>query len=456
MMKIKRLVFAVLALGIISFLGIVIETALNVTFPVLMQQFNISSGVVQWLTSGYMFISTIIIPFGAFFRKRFKVIVLFRMGTCSFFVGTIMVILSSNFFILLLGRLVQGVANGLVLPLMFSVIISQAPRKQLGTFMGLGSLVLAFAPAVGPIYGGFISQHFNWKFVFVFLIPTMIIAYLLGEKYIEQDIQIEKVKFDIKGGLLLAVILLGGLLLINSITSSSFSNLLQLTLGVLVGVSITIFIRYENRQSEALLNLKVFKRKGFVQFLLSFFMLQLMSLSMSYLIPNVLQLGFNMDTAVSGLLVTPAAIMNGLVSILGGIIYDKLKQRIPIVGGVMWVLVTFTIMMLIEPSSRFLAFMYVSFMFGLGISYSNIMTFSLSKLPRAMVNDGNSIYMTAQSYAGSLGIALSASIMGLTQSDHVSLIKGTLVGYKLNIIIFVSISIITLGLLIQSMKRLKN
>lgn len=452
-MKNKRLVFAVLALGIISFLGIVIETALNITFPVLMQQFNVSSGVVQWLTSGYMFISTIIIPFGAFFRKRFKIIVLFRIGTCSFFIGTVMVIFSSSFFILLLGRLIQGIANGLVLPLMFSVIISQAPRKYLGTFMGLGSLVLAFAPAIGPVYGGVVSQYFTWKFIFVLVIPIIIIAYLLGEKCIEQDIQIEKVKFDIKGGILLAVTLLSGLLLINSITSSSFSNLLRLTLGVLVVVFIIFFIRYEKRQSEALLNLEVFKWKGFVQFLLSFFMLQLMSLSLSYLIPNVLQLGFSVNAAVSSLLVTPAAIVNGIVSILGGVIYDKLKQKIPIIGGAVCVLITFIIMMLIEPSSQFLAFIYSSFMLGLGLSYSNIMTFSLSKLPKTMVNDGNSIYMIAQSYAGSLGIALSASIVGLMQSDQVSLTKGTLLGYRINIFVFVMVSFITLNMLYQGMKK---
>lgn len=247
----------------------------------------------------------------------------------------------------------------------------------------------------------------------MFLLPIIIFAYLLDEKYIEQDIQIEKVKFDLKGGMLLTFILLSGFLLINSITSFSFSNLLRLILGVLAIVFIVFFIRHEKRQSEPLLNLVIFKRKGFVQLLLSFFMLQFISLSVSYLIPNVLQLGFNMNTAVSGLLVTPAAIVNGGISILGGVIYDKVKRKIPILGGVIWVLVSFIIMIFIKPRPQFLALMYGSFMFGLGLSYRNIMTFSLSKLPRTMINDGNSIYMTAQSYAGSLGIAFSASVMSL-------------------------------------------
>ncbi|MGO2853464.1 MAG: MFS transporter, partial [Tetragenococcus koreensis] len=88
-----------------------------------------------------------------------------------------------------------------------------------------------------------------------------------------------------------------------------------------------------------------------------------------------------------------------------------------------------------------------------GLSYSNIMTLSLSKLPRTMIDDGNSIYMTAQSYAGSLGIALSASIMGLMQGEYVSLMKGTLAGYKTNLVVFVILSILILGMLIQGMRK---
>jgi MFS family permease len=184
-MRNNRLVFAILSMGLISFLGIVVETALNLVFPFFMSSYNITSDTVQWLTSGYMLVSTIIIPFGAFLRKRFKIKTLFRIGTTSFLVGTILAIVANNFEVLLVGRLIQGIANGIVLPLMFSIIIKQASPKHLGTFMGMGSLVLAFAPAVGPVYGGVISKLLNWKYIFIFLIPIILFAWILGEKSIK-------------------------------------------------------------------------------------------------------------------------------------------------------------------------------------------------------------------------------------------------------------------------------
>ena len=67
----KKLVGAIIAVGVLSFLGIVIETALNIAFPQLMKQFVVSAKTVQWLTTGYMLVSTIIIPFGSFLRKRY-------------------------------------------------------------------------------------------------------------------------------------------------------------------------------------------------------------------------------------------------------------------------------------------------------------------------------------------------------------------------------------------------
>lgn len=451
-MKNSKLIQAILALGIISFLGIIVETALNITFSDLMNQFGVSSGTVQWLTSGYMLVSTIIIPFGAFFRRRFKLIDLFRFGVGSFLLGTILALSATSFEMLLAGRQIQGIANGLVLPLMFSVIISQAPKNRLGTFMGLGSLVLAFAPAVGPIYGGIVAQSFNWRYIFTILIPIIIVAYVLGEVSLKQDVAVEKTAFDFRGGVILAITLLTGLLLINSISTKGYPIFIKFILGIVVVLFGWLFIRYEKRQEVPLLNLDVFKEPSFMKFLVPFFLLQLASLSMSYLIPNVLQMGLNQTTAASGILIAPAAIIDAIVSIIGGIMYDRLRPSIPIIGGALWILITFVVMSFLNPSVLLLAIGYASFMIGLGLSYSNIMTNSLSKLPSKLRNDGNAVYMTAQAYAGAVGIALSASVMGFSQGQKSSIALGALQGYMLNILILIAIGIIIL-LFLSSLRR---
>nr|WP_235043502.1 MFS transporter [Oenococcus oeni] len=172
--KHNRLLISIISIGFLSFLGIVVETALNITFPQLTKYFSVPISQVQWLATGYMLVSTSLIPFGSFFLKRFRVVTLFRISCLSFLTGTLIAGFSNSFQLVLLGRLCQGIADGIALPLMFSVILNQVPQKKVGTFIGISSLVIAFVPAVGPIYGGIIQDTLNWHFLFIILVPFII------------------------------------------------------------------------------------------------------------------------------------------------------------------------------------------------------------------------------------------------------------------------------------------
>lgn len=119
-----------------SFSGVVVETAMNVTFPSLMEEFQIGTSSVQWITTGYLLVLAAVTPV---------------------------------FSLLLLGRLIQGVGTGIALPLMFNITMEQVPEEKLGVMMGTASLITAMAPAVGPSLGGFIVNHFGWRIVFILL-----------------------------------------------------------------------------------------------------------------------------------------------------------------------------------------------------------------------------------------------------------------------------------------------
>ncbi|MDF7639652.1 MFS transporter [Lactobacillus sp. ESL0791] len=440
-MKNNKLVASILAIGLLSFLGIVIETSLNIAFPQLMQQFKISAGTVQWLTTGYMLVSTIIIPFGSFLRKRFRAISLFRVAAVTFLLGTLCAAFTRNFSILLCGRLLQGVADGICLPLMFSLILEQAPKSKLGTFMGLGNLVIAFAPAVGPVYGGIILKYFAWNYLFALIVPVIIFAWLLGEISIRQEKPLERVPFDLTGGIMLAIFLVSSLLLVIGLTSGAGVGEL-VALLVLVAGSCLMFIAAEKKSTKSVLDLNLFKKRKFVFFLLAFFLLQLMSLSMSYLIPNSLQLAFNESSAATGLLVLPAAVIDAVMSIVAGIIYDKVSQSLPIIAGIGIIIGAFVLAKIMRPSSVSAVLTYIIFMVGLGLSYGNIMTLSLSKLDKWVANDGNAIYMTVQPYSGAVGTAVAASIMGVAQKQAGNLAAGTLTGFSAVMLLLMVIAII--------------
>lgn len=451
--KHSKLLSAIISIGLLSFLGIVVETALNITFPQLTKYFSIPINQVQWLTTGYMLVSTSLIPLGSFFLKRFRVVTLFRVSCLSFLVGTLIASFSNSFNLVLLGRLCQGIADGIALPLMFAVILHQVPKKKVGTFMGIGSLVIALAPAVGPIYGGIIQDTLNWHFLFIILIPMIIVTWLLGELSIEQSSPIHYVPFDVRGGICLTIFLSTALMFIVNLTANSSSLKFNLILLGTVFFSGLLFLLNEKNKSHKLLELALFKNKRFLQLLSAFFLLQFSSLSMSYLIPNVLQILFDQSPGLVGFLVAPAAVIDAVLSVVAGIIYDKTTPSLPIISGCTIIGLTFLGANLFTPSIGGLVLIYMLFMVGLSFSYSNIMTYSLSKLPAGLVNDGNSIYMTVQAYSGAVGIAISSSVVSLLQKQQGNIISGTKLGLSINFLILFFVAVFTISLCLIALRN---
>ncbi|MCT7718690.1 MAG: MFS transporter [Lactobacillus iners] len=451
--KHSKLLSAIISIGLLSFLGIVVETALNITFPQLTKYFSIPINQVQWLTTGYMLVSTSLIPLGSFFLKRFRVVTLFRVSCLSFLVGTLIASFSNSFNLVLLGRLCQGIADGIALPLIFAVILHQVPKKKVGTFMGIGSLVIALAPAVGPIYGGIIQDTLNWHFLFIILIPMIIVTWLLGELSIEQSSPIHYVPFDVRGGICLTIFLSTALMFIVNLTANSSSLKFNLILLGTVFFSGLLFLLNEKNKSHKLLELALFKNKRFLQLLSAFFLLQFSSLSMSYLIPNVLQILFDQSPGLVGFLVAPAAVIDAVLSVVAGIIYDKTTPSLPIISGCTIIGLTFLGANLFTPSIGGLVLIYMLFMVGLSFSYSNIMTYSLSKLPAGLVNDGNSIYMTVQAYSGAVGIAISSSVVSLLQKQQGNIISGTKLGLSINFLILFFVAVFTISLCLIALRN---
>lgn len=430
----RHLIIEIFAIGLLGFLGIVIETALNIAFPLLSDLFHVTPAQIQWLTTGYMIVSTILIPLSVFLRKRFSVVTLFRFSVIVFSLGTLIAAISTSYSVLLIARLLQGVSNGIALPLMFSVILQEAPRKQLGRMIGLGSLVIAFAPAIGPVFGGLVQTYLSWRAVFWLALPLILIAWLLGEFSIPRRFTPTAQSADLLGATLLGIFLITSMLVIVNVTAGHITSISNLIEGCLAILTLVAFIMTTRRTAAPLLDLHLFHQPAFTLCLLAFFLLQCLSLSMSYLIPNVLQLSFHSSPNVAGLLVLPAAVIDALMAAIAGYIYDKTPARLTILSGAGFILIVFTGSLFTPITPLSLAIIYALFMLGLGACYANIMTYSLGKLPQSKTDDGNAIFMTAQAYAGAVGIALAASLVSFAQTSVPgrTVAKSTLAGLRLN------------------------
>lgn len=142
----------------LSFLGILDETATTVTFPTLIKEFSITTDQVQWVNTLVLLVIATIVPISSQIRLRISTKKIFILGVLVFTLGLIIDILSPRFDLLLLGRAMQGVGMGIGLPLMYNIILAEVPKEKLGFMMGIGTMITACAVALGPVFGGMITD----------------------------------------------------------------------------------------------------------------------------------------------------------------------------------------------------------------------------------------------------------------------------------------------------------
>ena len=299
----KRVYAAILATGLMSFSGVIVETAMNITFPTLMKEFDITTNMVQWMTSIYLLIVAIIVPLSAILKKSFATKKLFLCANLLFITGALIDALAGSFAFLLIGRAIQGIGTGIALPLMFNIILEQVPQSKIGFMMGLANMITGIAPAIGPTFGGIVVSSLGWRWVFYFLLPLLVISLLLGIWGIERQ-KIDGISF---AGI--AMMFSGLIFGFSNLSSGQFLSW-QVGSALLFGlIGMIVLIVRSLKIAVPILNLRLFKNQAFTGHVLGFFLTQIISLGFAFLLPNYIQLVNGNSALLAGLLVFPAGFM---------------------------------------------------------------------------------------------------------------------------------------------------
>ena len=189
----------------LAFCGVLVETSMNVTFPTLMRDFHQGLNAVQWVATGYLLTVALTVVLAAFLQRRFKLRSLIITSTLAFIVGGLLCALAPQLWVLLLGRLIQGISTGLAMPLLFFIIMQQVPFAMQGTYAGLGGMVIGLAPSLGPTYGGLVTQFINWRVIFWIVLPIGIIFGLIGIVNVQQLSKPTAIRFQLLQYLLVAI-----------------------------------------------------------------------------------------------------------------------------------------------------------------------------------------------------------------------------------------------------------
>lgn len=426
-----RLILSVVAAGIMSFSGVVVETAMNVTFPTLMTEFDVETSTVQWLTTSYLLVLAAIVPTSSYLNKRFRTRHVFVAAMAFYIAGIVCGLAATVFPMLLVGRVLEGVGTGIALPLMFNIITEQAPERHIGIMMGIGTLVNAMAPAVGPSLGGWLAETFGWRMIFAALLPVLAVAFVLGVGSIRQSHPVSRTPFDAPGWAVLACSFAALILGVNELGTAGVG---VASLGLLAAfvALLACFVARERSCDHPLIALEVFRVPAFDLGLASIACVQFSVLGLSFLLPNYAQLVMGAGETEAGSILLLGCAVGAVMAPLSGQLLDRLGPRRPVLTGTCCMLVALVLLCALSERLETVPAMlvYTLFAFGQSLMIGNAMTTSLLQLRPAVKADGNAVINTLQQLFGAMGTSAVTAVVNAAQAGAADMTVSTMLGTR--------------------------
>jgi len=409
--KSPKIMALVLMLG--AFVGLFGETALNMALTNVMDEFFVKPGIAQWLTTGYLLTLAILVPVSALLVKWFTTRQLVVGGLVLSMAGAVLAALSPSFAVLLIGRIVQAIGTGILLPVMINVVLLIFPIQKRGAVMGIVGLVITAAPALGPTLSGLVISTLGWNYIFWFSAILYVILIIIGAPVMSNVSDITKPEIDIIS-ILFSTIGFGGIIYalatMAELSISSTGVWVPLVIGIL---AILLFGVRQMTMAQPMVNIRVFKYPMFSLGTLSMFLSILVILSTSILLPMYLKGALYYSALVAGLLLLPGNAVNFAMSPFVGAMFDKIGPRKFIITGYICVVIANVMFLTTISATTPVWQIIVAFMilfFGLTMTTMPAQTNALNQLPSELYADGNAAMNTLNQVAGAAGTAIAITL----------------------------------------------
>ncbi|MFD2657640.1 MDR family MFS transporter [Gracilibacillus thailandensis] len=425
--KTPYLMISILFIG--AFVSFLNNSLLNVALPSIMVDLGIKDySTVQWLATGYMLVSGVLIPASAFLITRFSNRSLFITAMSIFALGTALAAFAPNFGVLLTGRMVQAMGSSVMGPLLMNIMLVSFPRDKRGAAMGVFGMVMIAAPAIGPTLSGYIVEYHNWRLLFEMILPLAIISLGLAiwkfQNVMEQNKNATLDYFS----LVLSSLGFGGVLYgVSNASTQGWDDPVVLTTLIVGGIALILFVVRQLKMDEPLLDLRAYKYPMFALASVIMIVNAVAMFSGMILTPAYVQDVRGISPLHSGLMLLPGAIIMGIMSPITGRLFDKFGPRIlAIVGLTVTGVSTYLLAHVqIDSTYTYIVLVYSLRMFGMAMVMMPIMTNGLNQLPTSLNPHGTAINNTAQQVSGSIGTAVMVTIMNsVATSEGEKLMSG--------------------------------
>ncbi|MCU0581155.1 MAG: DHA2 family efflux MFS transporter permease subunit [Syntrophales bacterium] len=405
----KWLIAAIIMLP--TFLHVMDISVVNVSLPHIQGSLNAGVDEVTWVITSYLVTNAIIIPIAPwlariFGRKRYLLTSVALFTASSLACGA-----STSLAMLICFRVLQGLAGGGLAPLGQAILLETFPQKEHGMANAIFGMGVTVAPVLGPVFGGWITDQWNWPWVFYINLPAGLLAFFLIKGFISDPSYSQSTQRYIDTwGILFLSVGLGCLQVVldKGEREDWFSSRFIISLAVIAAASLIIFFWVERKTPHPVVDLKPFRDRSFSVANVINFLGYFTLLGSIVLLPLYLQKLMGYTALWAGLVLGPGGFTSLIVMPIAGLLMIKginpkwlLGIGLAVQAASLWMMAAFNL----EADFMYVAWPRVVLGLALGFFFAPVATAAFTHIPREEIGNASGIFNLLRNLGGSVGIA---------------------------------------------------
>ncbi len=400
------------------------STIANVALPNMQGTLSATQDEMAWVLTSYIVAAAIMIPLTGWLAQRLGRKPVFLVSVIGFTLSSALCGLATTLPAIVLFRFLQGISGAALVPLSQAVLFDINPPKNHGRAMAFWGVGVTMGPIIGPALGGWLTDHYSWRWVFFINVPIGILAYLGLSISMPNTRKIVNT-FDFFGFLALACGI-GSLqlLLDRGELKNWFSSPEIVGYGLMASVAFYLFCVHTLSHRRPFLSPALFADRNFVTANFFIFLIGVVLFATLALIPPMLQKEMNYPVVLTGLVTAPRGAGTMLAMMLVGRLIGRIDPRLIMFTGLgltvisLWQMAHFDLLMGQWPivSTGLLQG------FGIGLSYVPLSTLAFSTLAPTLRNEGTAFFNLLRNIGSAIGISTVQMLLTRnTQTMHASL-----------------------------------
>jgi len=400
------------AVSLAAFMEVLDTTIANVALSHIAGSLGAGAEESTWVLTSYLVSNGIVLPLSGWLsalmgRKNFFIACILGFTLTSFMCG-----ISTSLPMLILFRLLQGLAGGGLQPSQQAIIKDSFPPEKLGMAFAITGITIVLAPILGPTLGGYITDNFNWRWIFFMNVPVGILAAILVKLLVQDPPTAQKKKVDSIDytGLGLIALGLGALQIVldKGQQEDWFDSSFIIVCSCISAVCLVLAVYWLLRQKNPVVELRLFKIPSFGMPCIMMFFVGFALYSSAVLLPMLVQTNFGYDATLSGLVLSPSGIATLLMMPVVGRLVGFIQAKYLIAFGMFATAFGMWATGFITPQTDYNTFVLVRILQTIGLPFLFVpaSTLAFSKVSAASSSNASAIISLMRNLGGSIGIAL--------------------------------------------------